>query len=132
MDEGDKNLKARCTLCSASTKPLSCAKNTSFNFKKHLDNVHKTVNLVTILPEERGDAKRKRSAADNGDNEPERQATLQRRNVSPREVRKLVTEYIIDDMLPLSTVESLLLETWLMSSRPALCSYLIGRQYLHT
>jgi len=36
VDEGDKNLKAHCTLCLASAKPLSCARNTTSNFKKHL------------------------------------------------------------------------------------------------
>ena len=109
VQEGEKNLKARCTLCSASAKPLSCARNTTSKFKKHLDNVHKTENLVAILPETAragANAKRKRSAADNGDNAPKKQATLQRRSVSLMEVRKVVTEYIIDDMLPLSTVES--------------------------
>ena len=35
-----------------------------------------------------------------------RQATLDRRGVSSVEVRKLVTEYIVDDMLPLTRVES--------------------------
>ena len=35
-----------------------------------------------------------------------RQATLDRRGVSSVEVRKLVTEYTVDDMLPLTTVES--------------------------
>ena len=125
VEEGEKNLKARCTLCSASAKPLSCARNTTSNF---LDNVHKTENLVAILPEERASAKRKRSVADNGDNAPKKQATLQRRSVSLKEVRKVVTEYIIDDMLPLSTVESSAFRKLVN----ALCSYLIGRQYLHT
>ena len=108
VEEGEKNLKAHCTLCSASAKPLSCARNTTSNFKKHLDNVHKTENLVAILPEAAragANAKRKRSAADNGDNAPKKQATLQR-SVSLTEVWKVVTECIIDDMLPLSTVES--------------------------
>ena len=103
VEEGDKNLRARCTLCSASAKPLSCARNTTSNFKKHLDSVHKTVNLVAILPET---VKRKRSAEDDGGNEAKRQATLDKRGVSSEEVRKLLMEYIIDDMLPLTTVES--------------------------
>ena len=34
VEEGDKNLKARCTLCSTSAKPLSCARNTTSNLKK--------------------------------------------------------------------------------------------------
>ena len=72
MDEGDKNLKVCCTLCSASVKPLSCTRNTTYNLKKHLDNVHKTTKLVAILPEEKAGAKHKRSAADSGDKEPKR------------------------------------------------------------
>ena len=106
VDEGDKNLKARCTLCSPSSKPLSCARNTMSNFKKHLDSVHKSVNLVAVLPESVGGGKRKRPVGDNGDSGSKRQATLDRKGVSSVEVRKLVTEYIIDDMLPLTTVES--------------------------
>lgn len=103
MEEGDKNLKARCTLCSASAKPLSCARNTTSNFKKHLDSVHKTENLTAILPET---VKRKRSDEDNGGNRAKRQATLDRRGISSKEVRTLVMDYVIEDMLPLTTVES--------------------------
>ena len=106
VDEGDKNLKARCNLCSPSSKPLSCARNTTSNFKKHLDSVHKTVNLLAILSEGVGGGKQKRPAGDIGDSSSKRQATLDRKGVSSVEVRKLVTEYIIDDMLPLTTVES--------------------------
>ena len=106
VDESDKNLKVCCTLCSPSSKPLCCARNTTSNFKKHLDSVHKMVNLVAILPESVGGGKQKRPAGDNGDSCSKRQATLDRKGVSSVEVRKLVTEYIIDDMLPLTTVES--------------------------
>ena len=49
VHEGDKNLNAHCTLCSPSSKPLSCARSTTSNFKKHLaDSVHKSVNLVAV------------------------------------------------------------------------------------
>ena len=34
VDESEKNMRARCTLCSPSSKPLSCARNTTSNFKK--------------------------------------------------------------------------------------------------
>jgi len=47
VDEGDKNLIARCTLYFAGAKLLSCARNTTFN----LDMVYKTTNFVSILPE---------------------------------------------------------------------------------
>ena len=51
VKEGVKNMRARCTLCAASSKPLSSARNTTSNFKKHLETVHKTVALVPITPE---------------------------------------------------------------------------------
>ena len=110
VDEGEKNLHARCTLCSASSKPLSCARNTTSNFKKHLESVHKTVSLVAVTPESREGrgGKSKRSTEDDEDvvqRDSKRQTTLQRK-VSPVVIRSLVAEYIIDDMLPLSTVES--------------------------
>ena len=48
-----------------------------FNFKKHLtDSVHKSVNLVAVLPESVGGGKRKRPLWDNGDSGSKRQATL--------------------------------------------------------
>ena len=102
-EEGDKNLRARCILCSASAEPLCCARNTMSNFKKRLETVHKTTNLVAILPEGIAGTKRQRSAGDREDNDSKKQRTLDRRVVSSQEVRKVVTEYIIDDMLPLST-----------------------------
>ena len=70
-----------------------------------LDSVHKSMNLVAVLPESVGGRKRKRPIGDNRDSGSKRQAT-HRKGVSSVEVRKLVTEYIIDDMFPLITVES--------------------------
>ena len=46
VEENDKNLRARCTLCAPSQKTLSSARNTTSNFKKHLDTIHKTMKLV--------------------------------------------------------------------------------------
>ena len=88
VDKGDKNLKTHCTLCSPSAKPLSCARNMTSSFKKHLDSVHKTVNLVAIFPES---TKRKRPEGDNRDNMFKMQATLDRRGVLSVEVQKLLT-----------------------------------------
>ena len=105
VDEGEKNMRARCTLCSASSKPLSCARNTTSNFKKYLETVHKTVKLVAIVPE---GGKRKRTTEDDEDEmhrDSKKQATLQRKVSPVIIIRSLVAKYIIDDMLPLSTVE---------------------------
>jgi len=43
--EGTKNMHAQCRLCSPSSKPLSCARNTTLNYKKtlgHSTQDHKT------------------------------------------------------------------------------------------
>ena len=111
VEEGVKNMRARCTLCAPSRKPLSSARNTTSNFKKHLETVHKTVSLVPIIPAEgKRTSKRKRSPVDEGEElqrQPKKQSTLlTKASVSPAKMRNLVAEYIINDMLPLSTVES--------------------------
>ena len=103
VDESEKNMRARCTLCSPSSKPLLCARNTTSNFKKHLDTVHKTVKLMGVIPE---GSKRKRSVEDEVPRSSKRQATLQGKAVSPAAIRGLVAQFIVNDMLPLSTVES--------------------------
>ena len=107
VEEGVKNMRAHCTLCAASSKPLSSARNTTSNFKKHLETVHKTMALVPITPETR---KRKRSSVDEGEElqrQPKKQSTLTTKaSVSPAKMKNLVAEYILNDMLPLSTVES--------------------------
>ena len=62
----------------------------------YVANVPKTENLVAILPEAvrvGANAKRKRSAAHNGDNAPKKQATVQRRSTSLMEGQKVVKEY---------------------------------------
>lgn len=111
--EGAKNMRARCTLCSPSSKPLSCAKNTTSNFKKHLHTVHKTTELKAIVPEElqdgrvRGKRKRVDGTKVQKQTDSKRQCTLiTKMSVSADTVRTLVAEYVISNMLPLSTVES--------------------------
>ena len=116
VEEGENNLRARCTLCPASKKPLSCARNTTSNFKKHLETVHKTTTLTAI--ERDGSTEDNSSTAKRGksDEEPEveimpppakRQCLLvSRGTISPAKVKGLLSEYVIEDMLPLSTVES--------------------------
>ena len=53
VEVGEKNIRARCKLC-VGNKTLSCARNTTSNFKKHLKNVHKrytsTRNYITWAP----------------------------------------------------------------------------------
>ena len=82
---------------------ICCAQNTTSNFKRRLDSVHKMENLTAILPET---VKRKRPDEDNGGNRAKRRATLDRRGILSKEVRRLVMDYVIEDMLPLTTMES--------------------------
>ena len=44
VEEGAKNIRAHCELC-AGNKTLSCVQNTTSNYKKHLEKVHKSVVL---------------------------------------------------------------------------------------
>ena len=107
VEESDKNMRVRCKLCMPSNKTLSSARNTTSNLRKHLDTVHKTTPLVSITP----DGKGKRKLDHNDNEEPsqiKKQCTLPSMSkLNPTRTRSLVAEYIIEDMLPLSTVESL-------------------------
>ena len=84
---------------------MSSARNTTSNFKKHLDTVHKATKLVGKEPVKE---KRSRDGAED-DDEPtrKRQCTLLNKPViSPIKLRSLMSEYIVEDMLPLSTADS--------------------------
>ena len=102
VTEDSKNLRVRCTLCGGS-KTLSSTRNTTSNFKKHLNAVHKNAKLVT-KEVEKPDKKRQRSDTD--DSKPKRQCTLTRNQIPAQKMQSLLFEYIIEDMQPLSTVES--------------------------
>ena len=110
LSENDKNLKVRCTLCSGN-KTLSCTRNTSSNFKKHLSAVHKNAALVAKEVEQPEKRKRRRDTDDHdNDSDPKRQCTLpavlNRNPISVAKMRSLLSEYIIENMQPLSPVES--------------------------
>jgi len=109
LNEDAKNIRVRCTLC-AGNKTLSSAKNTTSNLKKHLKSVHKNSELVA-KEVERPDRKRRReSDADLNDGGSKKQCTLptvlNKRSISADKMRSLLAEYVIEDMRPLSTVES--------------------------
>ena len=116
VEEGEKNIKVRCSLC-VGNKTLSCARNTTSNFKKHLTTVHKHITLVAKEVYNREDSSHGGTGAitnDNSDinNPQKRQRTLSlspgssNRDIPPTKLRSLLAEYVIEDMLPLSTVES--------------------------
>ena len=98
-------MRVRCTLCAPSQKTLSSARNTS-NLKKHLDTIHKATNLVAKEPAKE---KRSRNSSKDDDGTPgaKRQCTLLNKpGISPTKLKSLMSEYIVEDMLPLSTADS--------------------------
>ena len=110
VSEDAKNLRVRCTLC-VGNKTLSSAKNTTSNLKKHLNSVHKNTELVAKEVEK--PEKRKRRNETDGDcsnGELKRQCTLpavlNRHSIPASKLQSLLAEYVIEDMRPLSTVES--------------------------
>ena len=103
VEENEKNLRAKCTLCGPSKKPLSTAHNTTSNFKKHLQTVHKTTTLVEKDPcKDGGDCskKRRRDSQDVGEpSQQKRQCTIANKSIiSATKVRGLISEYVIEDV----------------------------------
>ena len=111
IEEHENNLRAQCTLCAPSKKTLSSARNTTSNFKKHFDTVHKTTTLVEIK-HNTGDSctsKWKRSDSDVEIVAPQDKRwcmLVSKCVISLAKARSLISEYVIEDMLPLFTVES--------------------------
>ena len=108
VSEDSKNLRVRCILCGGG-KTLSSARNTTSNFKKYLTAIHKNVKLIAKEVDKPETEKRwQRSNTD--DSEPKRQCTLPdvlaRNSIPAQKMRSLLSEYIMEDMQPLSTVES--------------------------
>ena len=102
----EKNLWVRCTLCAPSQKTLLRARNTLSNFKKHLDTVHKATKLVAKEPAK---VKQSKDSAEDHDGTPraKRQCMpLNKPAISLIKLRSLTSEYIVEDMLPLSTADS--------------------------
>ena len=78
VSEDSKNLRVHCKLCGGS-KTFSSARNSTSNFKKHLNAVHKSVKLVA-REVEKPENKQRRSV-DTDDSEPKRQCTLTRNSI---------------------------------------------------
>ena len=99
-------LKARCTLCSSGGgKVLSFFKNTTSNLKKHLESQHGTVKLTEQVSD---GAKRRAANAGGGPPPTPKQQKLDfgAKPVSGGELKKLVGQYVVEEMLPLNTVDS--------------------------
>ena len=110
VEESEKNIRARCKLC-VGNKTLSFARNTTSNLKKHLENVHKNVKLESRQVEgaKRKDKRPRADNDDDSDNQPlKRQCTLPSmlKDISSTKLCNALAEYVIEDMQPLTTVES--------------------------
>jgi len=80
VSKDSKNLWVCCTLCGG-RKTLSSTRNTnSYFFRKHLNTVHKSVNLIA-KEVEKPERKWQRSGMDTDDSEPKRQCTLTRNSI---------------------------------------------------
>ncbi|XP_041837775.1 uncharacterized protein LOC121637653 isoform X2 [Melanotaenia boesemani] len=103
--EIEKNITVRCTLCAGGRpRELSTAKNSTSNLKKHLERVHSNHKLEAKRPlaseetEDDGARKSKQLKLDF--------TRLAVKILNPGDVRRLVAEYVVEDALPLSTIES--------------------------
>uniref|UniRef100_A0A8C5FPP2 BED-type domain-containing protein n=1 Tax=Gadus morhua TaxID=8049 RepID=A0A8C5FPP2_GADMO len=98
-DKDTNNLIVKCTLC-VKPKDLSTSRNSTSNLTKHLARCHANIKLVT--------KKRKQTEDESGEKTAKQQKLTFSHSamLEPREVRRLVPEYVVEDMLPLSTGES--------------------------
>uniref|UniRef100_A0A3Q3MSV0 BED-type domain-containing protein n=1 Tax=Labrus bergylta TaxID=56723 RepID=A0A3Q3MSV0_9LABR len=108
LREKDKNIIVKCNLCASATpRELSTSKNSTSNLKKHLDQCHANTKLTE---RDAGAEKRKRAEDKSAGKSQTKQQKLSFSRsavlLEPREVRRLVAEYVVEDMQPLSTVES--------------------------
>ncbi|XDV33562.1 hypothetical protein PO909_003940 [Leuciscus waleckii] len=94
-----RNVSVRCTLCPGE-KLLSTAVNSIANLTKHLKGKHANMKLVAKDP--------RRGNDDMSSPTPNKQLKLhfQHQEVTKQELDKLVASFIVDEMLPINTVES--------------------------
>nr|XP_029131133.1 uncharacterized protein LOC114917183 [Labrus bergylta] len=102
----DKNIIVKCNLCASATpRELSTSKNS--NLKKHVDRCHANTKLTE---RDAGGKKRKRAEDESAGKSQTKQQKLSFSRsavlLEPREVRRQVAEYVVEDMQPLSTVNS--------------------------
>ncbi|KAL7391338.1 hypothetical protein ABVT39_007938 [Epinephelus coioides] len=108
--KGDKNISVRCTLC-VGRKLLSTAKNSTSNLSKHPASRHRNVKLTEKTPDPPTDmtaaATTSNSTGQTSEGpSPAKQVKIDLRatGLSAAELKKLVAGYIVEDMLPISTV----------------------------
>ena len=99
--KNEKNITVRCKLC-VGRKLLSTAKNTTSNLLKHLEKVHNDVKLVEKynVPVPDDDDRTDPPAAK------QQKLDFTKGGMTQRELNMLVAEHVVEDMVPLSTVDS--------------------------
>lgn len=95
----DGNIKVRCTLCPGE-KVLSTFKNTTSNLKKHLDKQHATTSLKERAPP---GVKEKDMV---GPSPKQMRLDFEAKPTSGAELNRLVGRYVVEEMLPVNTVDS--------------------------
>ena len=101
-EKDEKNITLRCRLCPGN-KNLSCGKISTANLKKHIEAKHKNTTLVARGEEDHRDTNNNDAA---GPSAPKQQKIDFSQTVTKKEINKLVAGYVVEDMRPLSTVES--------------------------
>uniref|UniRef100_A0A8C6UZ75 Transposase n=1 Tax=Neogobius melanostomus TaxID=47308 RepID=A0A8C6UZ75_9GOBI len=89
-----KNVSVRCTLCPGE-KLLSAAVNSNANLAKHLKGKHANMKLVAQLP-----------GGNDGPSPKQQKLQFHHHQVSKQELDKLVASFVVEEMLPINTVES--------------------------
>uniref|UniRef100_A0AAZ1XBT5 BED-type domain-containing protein n=1 Tax=Oreochromis aureus TaxID=47969 RepID=A0AAZ1XBT5_OREAU len=100
----DFNIKVRCTLF-VGEKVLSTFKNTMSNLKKHLESQHGTVKLTERVPPS-GPKQRAVTSAEGPTPPKQQKLDFGAKPVSDEELKKLVAQYIVEEMPPINTVDS--------------------------
>ena len=97
LSQVDKNITVKCKLCPGEKK-LSAAVNSTSNLLKHLNRQHRRTLLIDPC-----------SSTDNTAATPVKQAKLDFtsavQKVTEGELKKMIAGYIVEEMLPLRTVE---------------------------
>uniref|UniRef100_A0A8C1Z2W8 BED-type domain-containing protein n=1 Tax=Cyprinus carpio TaxID=7962 RepID=A0A8C1Z2W8_CYPCA len=85
VEHKDKNILVKCKLCVSGSKVLSTAINSNSNLLKHLQKLHASTNQAPSAKQQRLDFNR---------------------TVSQGQINKAIARYIVENMQPVSTVES--------------------------
>uniref|UniRef100_A0A8C6KMI4 BED-type domain-containing protein n=1 Tax=Nothobranchius furzeri TaxID=105023 RepID=A0A8C6KMI4_NOTFU len=103
--KNDKNISVRCTLC-VGRKLLSAAKNSTSNLSKHLANRHGNVKLTESPTGITAAAANVDSTSDGPTASKQVKIDVKPAGLGAAELKKLVASYVVEEMLPISTVDS--------------------------